>query len=115
MVDKTYYEKNRERLLAKAKEYRLKNLDYYTEYNKTYYQKNKEKLKAKHKEYERKNREKIYKKYREEYYPKNYAKKTTNPDYTYKPSVEKIVLSEPEKELVPSIVIQTGFFSVSFE
>ena len=115
MVNKTYYEKNRERLLAQAKEYRLKHLDKYTEYNRNYYQKNKEALLARHKEYERKNREKIYKKYREQYYPKNYAKKTTNPEYTYQPAAEKIVLSEPEGELLPSIVFEVGDFPVSFD
>lgn len=115
MPDKTYYEKNRERLLAQSKEYQEKNKEYYKAYNKSYYAKNKEKLKAKHKEWVQKNKESVYKKYREQYYPKNYAKKTPNPEYVYQPASEKIELSEPEGELLPSLVIQTGFFSISFD
>jgi len=39
----TYYQKNREKCLAQAKEYLAKNRDKYKEYHKKYYQENKEK------------------------------------------------------------------------
>ena len=70
----TYYQRNRERCLAKAKEYRTKHKEKYQQYWKTYYEKKKQELMKKRMEYAKKNRDKIYERNRTIYYPKHYAK-----------------------------------------
>lgn len=75
----SYYALNREKCLAQAKEYRLKNREKYREYWKTYYVENKQELSAKRTAYARKHRERIYKNNREKYYPKHQAKKKEKP------------------------------------
>ena len=76
---KTYYERNREKQLAQAKQYRDKNKARYTAYWKTYYLANKTKLLEKRKQYARDNKEKIYEKNRTVYYPKHQQKKKDEP------------------------------------
>lgn len=71
----TYYQRNREKCLARANEYRTKNKEKYQVYWKTYYMKKKQEILEKRKEYARKNKEYIYQRNRTVYYPKHYAKK----------------------------------------
>lgn len=74
----TYYQRNRERCLARAIEYREKNKEKYQQYWKTYYEKKKQQLLEKRKEYARKNKERIYERNRTVYYPRHYAKVKAN-------------------------------------
>lgn len=48
--EQTYYQKNKARQLALAKDYRQKHLDYYKTYWQTYYQENKSTLQQKQRE-----------------------------------------------------------------
>ena len=71
----TYYQLNREKQLALAKQYREDNKEKYKVYWKTYYLAHKTELLEKRKQYARKNKEKIYEKNRTVYYPKHQQKK----------------------------------------
>lgn len=105
----TYYSRHRERLLAQAKEYRLKHLDYYTEYNKTYYRENADKLKANHRNWFQKNKQKAYQKYNTLYGPKHQAKKKGE---VFQPPPPQINFFPEAPE--PTFVIQEGNFLVTF-
>ena len=56
---KTNYEKHKNSILKKNKEWRLKNLEQYRKINKEYREQNKEKLKSLRKEYVEKNKDKV--------------------------------------------------------
>lgn len=71
----SYYSRNRERQLELAKKYRAEHAEQYKTYWVTYYQKNKDELKVKHRNYVRNNREKINQKQRTIYYKRHQAKK----------------------------------------
>jgi hypothetical protein len=73
-MDQTYYQKNRERQLALAKEYQKNNKEKAKRYWASYYATHKTELLAKRKEYARNNKPKIYENYRKKYYKKNYEK-----------------------------------------
>lgn len=105
----TYYQRNREKCLARSNEYRVKNREKYQQYWKTYYEKKKQEILEKRKEYARKNRDKIYERNRTVYYPRNYAKvkanrppkvlKEVKERYKKKNSVEGVEAVEVEVEV----------------
>jgi hypothetical protein len=63
---KSYYQRNKERLIAREKEYYQKHKEERAAYNREYYQKNKEKIEAKKKKQPKKpvNKEEVNKKQR---------------------------------------------------
>ena len=71
----TYYQRNREKCLARANAYREEHKEKYQQYWKTYYEKKKQDILTQRKEYARKNKDKIYERNRTVYYPRHYAKK----------------------------------------
>lgn len=111
----TYYERNKERLKAQAREYAAKNREKYRSYFKKYYAANKERLNAKHKAYVDANKDKINEKQRTIYYPNHQAKKKGEapPQEPLNPK-PKIPLF-PVEEALPPIVKQEGNFTVSFK
>jgi hypothetical protein len=56
---KRYYEKHKEEILAKKREYERQNKEKMIEFRKSYYLKNKETINAKNKEYVKNNRKKV--------------------------------------------------------
>ena len=50
-MKKVYYEKNKDKILEKQKEYKLENIEYIRERDRQYHETNADKLKVKHKEY----------------------------------------------------------------
>jgi hypothetical protein len=83
-----YYQRNREKLLEKAKEYSIKNREKILEYHKEHYQKNKNKRKQYQKEYIQLNSEKIKSKKRK-YYLKNKEKFARQRKLRYEQNKEK--------------------------
>jgi len=75
--NKIYYQKNRDQIIQKIKEYQQNDPDKIKDYNKTYYQKNKDKIILKNTEYNKNNKEKsvILIEKRKEYNKRAYEKK----------------------------------------
>lgn len=61
LIAKRFYQRHRDEILVKQKQYRLKNKDKIKETQHKWYQKNKEEILAKQKQYRLKNKEKINK------------------------------------------------------
>lgn len=59
LISKRFYQRHREELLVKQKQYRLKNKDKIKETQHKWYQKNKEEILAKHRKYRLENKAKI--------------------------------------------------------
>ena len=108
--EKSYYERNKARQLALAKEYRLKNREKYRAYWKIYYQENKDVLREKHKEYVRKNTTRLNFLHRTKYYPAHQAKKQDEATPQQIPSIMQRV----EEQQVP-MTIDRGNFTISFD
>lgn len=98
----SYYQRNRERLLAQCKAYADKHRAKYQQYNKEYYQKNKEQLKIKHKNYFLKNKKPRVKKAKVFYAP---------------PPVQPLITATPEptQAWLQNMVIQSGDIVVRFD
>jgi hypothetical protein len=120
---KTYYERNKEKCLAQAREYQKAHVQEYKDYWKVYYQENKDKLREQRKEYYRLHPRKKPSKPRP-YRPK---KPTGNPiGRPRKPESEKKVRLPKVKEIKieppspppepeePPLVIEHGPVVVSF-
>ena len=116
---KSYYQRNKEKCLAQANEYRLKHREKYQEYWKKYYQENKAELTAKRVAYARKHKERIYKNNREKYYPKHREKKEKlTPQQIHKARLElpkPLVLEKIVSEPTFTFTKEEGRFCVSFE
>ena len=97
----SYYQRNKEKCLAQATEYRIKHRDKYQEYWRKYYQENKEELAAKRVAYAQKHKDRIYKNNREKYYPKSYAKKK---DQMTSQEIHKARLELPRPMVLEKIV-----------
>lgn len=106
----SYYQRNRERQLALAKEYRTKNREKYRAYWKIYYQENKDVLREKHKQYVRKNKTRINFLNRTKYYPTHQAKKQEEPVAPAVPSIMQRV----EEQQIP-MTIDRGSFTISWD
>ena len=83
LINKKYYEENKEKILERSKKYGEENKEYIKEYKKKYYEENKEKILERSKKYGEENKENIkeyQKKYREENkeYNKEYMKEYEN-------------------------------------
>lgn len=61
IYNKTYYEKNRERILKQEKEYRERNKEHFLEYRKNYYNEHKDEIYASQQKYIARNRKRITK------------------------------------------------------
>ena len=115
MSEETYYSKNREKYLAKAKEYRNAHKENYQAYWKEYYLKHKAELLKKRAEYARKHKETIYQKNRTVYYPRHQAKKKGEVVEPLPPSVPTPRSVPVEVPPLPPIVISRGIHTVSFD
>lgn len=102
----SYYQRNREKCIAQATEYRLKNKEKYQEYWKKYYQENKAELTAKRVAYARKHKERIYKNNREKYYPKSREKKK---EQMTSQEIHKARLELPRPLVLDKIVSEPAF------
>ena len=70
MANRRYYQRHKEQLAEKKKEYRAQNKEKVAETQKKYYERNKEELATNNKRWRQDNKEKL-KKYKTEYYQKN--------------------------------------------
>jgi hypothetical protein len=107
----SYYQRNRERQLALAKEYRQKNREKYRAYWKIYYQEKKDILREKHKQYVRKNNTRLNFLNRTKYYPKHQTKKQ---DEIRSPTIPTIMQRVEEEQTIP-MTIDRGNFTLSFD
>ena len=101
----TYYQKNKEKCLAQAKEYNLQNKEKQKEYWHTYYLKNKAALIKKRVAYAKKHKQRIYEKNRTVYYPRHHQKKQ---GLTQDPLVPSTYVLSPVEELPWNIKICPG-------
>ena len=109
-MDQTYYQKNRERQLALAKEYQKNNKEKAKRYWASYYATHKTELLAKRKEYARNNKDRIYRKNRTVYYPRHQKKKKGEPVEPLPP-----VLNPTVEIPASSLIVSRGDHVVSFD
>ena len=112
----TYYQRNRERLLAQATAYRLKHREKYREYWKTYYQENKKELIEKHRLYCIKNRDQIKARKRTVFYPKAKKEKVKPKEpISETPTIDQLVLNPTVEVPAFSMIISPGEHIVTFD
>ena len=99
----SYYERNRERIIATTKKYQQENKEKVKEYQREYFQKNKDKLSKKHKEW------------REQHYVPKPKVKKEKPPTQEKTELPLYQLFVPQPEPEPTIIYTNKPIIVAFD